>query len=200
VLSPIDLFLGQGLHLYKHVCSEFARAAHLIEFRRHIVARHDDVAFWHQLREQTVKAPQASIRLGLVILLIEHMMGDFAPCELTSWTVKTLPRAAFDWVHLYGRRSALASFPGSKLYLLLQNALESAGVPPKRSLRHVLLPRRLPPAIAHGPADETLLGRLSRYSRQARYFFFRLRFHVVQGACYLLESIRWRNLRNELAP
>ena len=39
VLSPVDLFLGQGLHVYKHVYSEFSRAAHLLEFRRHVLLR-----------------------------------------------------------------------------------------------------------------------------------------------------------------
>ena len=44
VLSPVDLFLGQGLHVYKHVFrEEFSRAAHLLEFRRHVLFRfHDD--------------------------------------------------------------------------------------------------------------------------------------------------------------
>ena len=48
VLSPVDLFLGQGLHAYKHVCSEFSRVAHLLEFRRHVLARRDD----HDLLER----------------------------------------------------------------------------------------------------------------------------------------------------
>jgi hypothetical protein len=199
VLSPVDLFLGQGLHLFKHVCSEFARAAHLIEFRRHILARYNDVKFWQMLQEKTSTDSNARMRLGLVIGLIAHVMGDFAPLALTSWTVDCLPAAAVDWVELYGRRSVLATFPGSKLYLLLQSALEGAGLPPKRSLRQSLLPRRLPPLIAHGAAGETFRVRLKRYRRQGHFIFFRLRFHVVEGLHYLLESARWRNLRNGLA-
>src|SRR6202034_4279386 len=50
VLSPVDLFLGQGLHAYKHVCSEFSRVAHLLEFRRHVLVRRDDRGFWSQLQ------------------------------------------------------------------------------------------------------------------------------------------------------
>ena len=199
VLSPVDLFLGQGLHVFKHVCSEFARAAHLIEFRRHILARHDDMKFWQLLQQQTASDTDACIRLGLVIQLISHVMGDFAPPALTAWTVDRLPAAAFDWVRLYGRRSVLASIPGSKLYLLLQSALEGAGLPAKRSLRQSLLPHRLPPSIAHGVADEALWARLNRYRRQIHFILSRLRFHVVEGLHYLLESARWRNLRNGLA-
>ena len=26
-----------GLHVYKHLCSEFSRTAHLLEFRRHVL-------------------------------------------------------------------------------------------------------------------------------------------------------------------
>ena len=199
VLSPIDLFLGQGLHLFKHVCSELARTAHLIEFRRHVIARYDDLEFWMLLEKRTADDPNARMRLGLVLQLIAHVMGDFAPLALTAWTVGCLPAAVLDWVHYYGRRSVLATFPGTKLYLLLQAALEDAGVPSKRSLRQSLLPRRLPPAIAHGAADETLWNRLRRNGQQLHFIFFRMRFHVVAGLHYLLESARWRNLRSGLA-
>ncbi len=48
VLSPADLFLGQGVHCFKHICSDFSRAAHLIEFRRHVLARYDDMPFWNE--------------------------------------------------------------------------------------------------------------------------------------------------------
>lgn len=199
VLSPVDLFLGQGLHLFKHVCSEFARAAHLIEFRRHILARHDDARFWQLLQERTASDSSARMRLGLVIRLISHVMGDFAPLALTAWTADCLPAAAIDWVQFYGRRSVLASFPGSKLYLLLQSVLEDAGLPAKRTLRQALLPRRLPPAIAHRAAGETVRDRMRRYRRQLHFTIFRLRFHIVEGLHYLLESARWRNVRNGLA-
>ena len=52
VLSPIDLFLGQGLHAHKHICSEFLRAAHLLEFRRHVLFHRDDASFWNTLQSK----------------------------------------------------------------------------------------------------------------------------------------------------
>ena len=82
--------------------------------------------------------------------LFPRTMGPFAPHRaLSCWTVDHLPENARLWVDLYGRRSPLASFPGSKLYLLLENELESEGMVARRSLRQALLPHRLPPAIAH---------------------------------------------------
>ncbi|AXC11262.1 hypothetical protein ACPOL_1926 [Acidisarcina polymorpha] len=199
VLPRADLFLGQGLHLFKHVCSEFFRTAHLIEFRRHVIARRYDHAFWNELRSLAEQNRLAPIALGVITLLITRVMGEFAPEALTSWTVDRLPAAARLWVDLYGRHSVLASFPGSKLYLFLHRELQLFGAPAQRSLRRVLLPLRLPPAITHGTADEHLQARLRRYRAELHYLTFRMRFHTVEGLRYLRESIRWQQHLNGLA-
>jgi len=198
VLRPVDLFLGQGLHLYKHVCGECWRAAHLIEFRRHVLARYHDTAFWQELRKLAEGNLRASVGLGVIILLATDTMGDFAPEELTCWTVDRLPSRIRLWVETYGRRSVVVGHPGSKLYLLLQQELERAGLTTKRSLRQALLPARLPPAITHGSANETHLARLARYRRQGRFILFRLHFHLVEGLRYLWESARWQQYINRL--
>jgi len=197
ILPPVDLFLGQGLHLYKHVCGQYWRVAHLIEFRRHIIARHDDRAFWHELQQQVAGNRSTCIRLGVVTHLITHLMGQFAPQAFTRWTVDTLPTPARLWVERYGHRTALAGFPGNKLYLILEQELETAGLPVRRTLLQALVPRRLPPAIAHATEGETLLTRLRRHRRQWLYNLARLRFSVVEGARYLRESVLWRQYRNE---
>lgn len=199
VLSPADLFLGQGVHCFKHICSDFSRAAHLIEFRRHVLTRYDDTAFWNELRQIAQQNTSAPFALGVITLLITHMMGTFAPDALTNWTVDKLPSRVRLWVELYGRRAALASFPGNKLYLLLHRELVSSGVPAKRSLRHALLPFSLPPLVVHAQTHETLWMFARRYGAQLRFILFRLRFHVVQGLSYLRESARWRRYTNGLA-
>jgi len=200
VLSPVDLFLGQGLHLYKHVCSPCSRIAHHIEFRRHIIARYHDDAFWSALRNLAEANPRAPAALGLVTLLISHIMGDFAPAAFTCWTVDRVPADARRWVEIYGQRTVLASFPGSKLYLLLQQAMEQAGVPAKRSLREALIPRGLPPAISHGIEGETLPMRFRRHRKQLQYIFARFRFHVVEGLRYVWESAQWRKQTKQQFP
>ena len=196
VLHPVDLFLGQGLHLYKHVCGEFWRTAHLIEFRRHVLMRYHDTAFWQELRKLAEGNLRATVGLGVITLLISHTMGDFAPEELTGWTTDALPIRVRLCVERYAQRSVFASHPGSKLYLVLQQELERSGLTAKRSLRHALLPSRLPPAIAHPSANESVPARLARYRRQAEFILFRLRFHLVEGLRYLWESNRWRQYVN----
>jgi Uncharacterised nucleotidyltransferase len=196
VLSPVDLFLGQGLHAYKHVCSEFSRTAHLLEFRRHVLARRDDEIFWDELRAVAEEDPKTFLGLGVVTQLISHVMGDFAPEGFTNWTVARLPRATRRWVEMYGCRTVLGSFPGNKLYLLLQRELESAGVPSKRSLRQALLPSRLPPPVTRASADETMSIRIRRYRMQIQLIFSRLRFHIIEGLRYAWESYRWWQRKN----
>ncbi len=199
VLSAVDLFLGQGLHLYKHVSNDFARTSHLIEFRRHVIARSDDMAFWAELRSHAGENPRAQIGLGVVTLLITRVMGSFAPEAFTSWTVDCLPAAARLWVEMYGHRTVLASFPGTKLYLLLQKELEAAGAPAKRSLRRALLPLRLPTPVVHAKKHETLPETYRRLRTQLQFILFRLHFHIVEGLRYLCESWRWRQRLNGLA-
>ncbi len=196
-LSPADLLLGQGLHLFKHVCSDFSRAAHLLEFRRHVLAHLEDDAFWRELqclaRKQSEGEPGAWCGNA-----VDHSRdGRF--CSSVAYPLDRRPssrfRAALDrtvWLPL----AFSSSFPGSKLYLLLQRELVPVGIPAKRTLRRALLPLRLPPPISPASANDTFPVRLRRYRAQLRYVCFRLRFHLVEGTRYMWELFRWRQHRN----
>jgi hypothetical protein len=192
VLSPVDLFLGQGLHLYRHVCSEFMRTGHLIEFRRHVISRYEDGAFWNRLRAQAEGNARSTVGLGVAVLVITRVMGAFAPEALTCWTVDRVPANVRRWVTLYGHHAVLATFPGSKLYLLLQKELPDASFPAKRSRLKALLPRCLPPAITHVARGEAPRARIRLYRSQIRFLLFRLRFHLIAGLRYMRESAQWR--------
>lgn len=199
VLSDVDLFLGQGLHLYKHVCSEFSRAAHLVEFRQHVLVRREDAAFWTEMRAAAEKDARAPLALGVVTLLITNLMGSFAPDALTCWTVDRLPAEVRLWVAMYGHRVVFSDFPGTKLYLLLQSVMETSGAPAKRTVRRTLVPLRLPPPIAHEVPGETVRTRMRRHWFQLRFIFWRLRFHSVEDVRYLWESWRWRRALRRLS-
>lgn len=194
VLAPPDLFVGQGLHLYKHVCSEFYRPAHLLEFRRHVLTRYSDSRFWEQVRERGERSLRTTLALGLVTLLAERTMGPFAPEQLTSWTADRLPFTVRAWVDRYGTRSAVMSQPGNKLYLLLQQEVEALGIGSRRTIQQTLVPRRLPPAIVHGAPNETFSARVRRNVFQCRFILYRLRFHLVADLGYLREARAWRRI------
>ncbi len=192
VLCPVDLFLGQALHLYKHISGQFTRTAHLIEFRRHVIARRHDLAFWRQLRALAERNRCKPIALGVVTLFIARLMGDFAPPAFTSWTVDRVPLPARLWIETYAHDSALADAPGSKLHLLLQQALDPSAVSAQRSIHQALIPRRLPIAIAVAHPTEGFVARILRNARQLRFVLSRVRFHLVEGLLYLRESRRFR--------
>jgi Uncharacterised nucleotidyltransferase len=192
VLNPTDLFLGQGLHIYKHLRGQSTRTAHLLEFRRHVIARSGDLAFWRELRVLAEMNPHAPVGLGVVIQIITRMMGDFAPLALTSWTVDRLPSAARLWIDMYGHDSILADSPGTKLHLFLEEALAPTGMAAKRSLRQTLVPPPTPPTIVHVASDEDLLARVRRHWAQLKFTSLRARFHFREGLRYLRESRRWR--------
>jgi hypothetical protein len=195
VLPAVDLFLWQGLHAFKHICSEFSRAAHMVEFRRHVLARRNDLAFWKELEAKAGDNPRMYWALGMVTLLIESAMGDFAPDALKSWTADRVPSPMRLWVERFGRRTLLGSFPGNKRFLLLQRELEIAGVPAKRTVRQQLLPLKLPPVFEHAQPHESLRARLRRMRSRLRFLFFRLRFHVGAGIEYAWIAPRWRKQR-----
>lgn len=192
VLSPVDLFLGQGLHAFKHVCGEYSRASHLLEFRRHILARGEDALFWDEVRHRASGDPRAWVGLGVVTLLVSQEMGEFAPTALTHWTVQALPSPVQRWVAKYGRRALMGSHPGSKLYLILEEELRRAGISAGRPTRRALVPSRFPPAVVRGLPRERLPVRLRRYRMQCGFLLARLHFHVVEGIRYAWEAYRWQ--------
>jgi hypothetical protein len=198
-LAPVELFLGQGLHAYKHICSEFFRASLLLEFRRHVLSRGNDQEFWTELADRVAGNRRAAIGLGVVTLLATQVMGEFAPKALTEWTVAALPNAAHLWVTQYGQRVVLEDFPGSKLYLLLEKELEREGIPSKRLLRDSLLPSRLPPPIIRPREGESFSERLARQRMQLKFILHRLRFHLIEGTRYIWELLAWRLIKKRLA-
>ena len=197
-LSSVDSFIGQGLHVYKNVCAEFLRAAHVWEFRNAVRSRRHDTDFWNAVRAAAIDNQSVSIRLGVVLLLITEVLGEFAPDSLTYWTVPLVPTAARIWIRIYGHRSVLGKFPGNKRYLFLQRELEKAGVCPRRKLVESLIPTRFPPPIIRPLPNESPAIRFARSWMQLKFITQRLRFHLIAGLDYRRESRLWRKATREI--
>lgn len=195
-LSPVDLMLGQGLHLYKHVCSEFFRASHVLEFHEHMVARNSDTEFWPRLRAEADRNSIAALKLGVVIFLAAKLCGRVEAAEHVG--SERTPAAARFWVEQYGVGAIFGDAPGTKLYLLLQNVMAEAGVPSHRSTLRVLVPASLP-RITTPPPNESWPDRFRRYRLQARFLRSRLRFHAIEGFRYICEAIIWSREREKSA-
>ena len=199
MLSPVDIFRGQAMHIFKDVCCGTSRTAHLLEFYRHVLSRRDDDAFWRELRCRAEGDRSTCFGIGMVTYLVASILGDFAPKALTAWTVEVLPPSVCLWVHRYGRHTVLGNHPGTKFFLLLQKELESAGIPRRSWVKKSLWPSRLPPIVIRGSSGEPFSTRIARYRVQLRFVFERLRFHIVEGIRYTLESRRWRQHLDRLS-
>ncbi len=190
-LSPADIFVQQGQHLFKHMCSEFIRASWVLEYWRHICARKTDAAFWRETERVAAREPGASIAIGAATLLATLVFGPFAPLELSRWSMDQLPPAICLWVQLYGQRILLSDIPRSKLYLLLLKQLNSDSKAGRIERRRRLFPLHLPQRITRPDSKESMKERLRRNKIQALFGMRRLGFHLAQGLLLAIEGPRW---------
>ena len=189
-LSPADQLIGQALHILGHLRGESTRPSWLLEYRRHVTARREDIAFWHEVRLLASGYPPAATALGLCTFLATELFGMVSPSEFDAWTLDSLPSGVKLWAERYGREAVLADFPGTKLYLLLNSELECV----KRVNLRRLLPMHRAPRVLHAGSRDTLLLRARRELVQLRFILFRLRFHLTQGMRYAVEAGRWKTL------
>jgi len=200
VLAPVDLFLGQGLHAFKHLLSEFVRAAYLVEFRRHVLFRSGDRAFWQALEQRAAENPTAAATLGATTLLTTLLTGEFAPEAFTHWTICRIPPAVRLWLQLYARRGVLAPYPGNKLYLLLERALDNSESRPVFTLRQQFLPLHLPAGVIRAFPNEALSMRMRRFWMNFKRGLERIHFHIAEAPRFAWELRRWTRLVNRVAP
>lgn len=201
VLASRDMFLAQAFHLLRHIRGEWTRLSWLLEFRYFVRSRHDDVSFWSDMREHAQDS-DSSLAMGIVTLLATELFGEFAPGELVEWTVDTLPTQVRLWINRYARQAVLTEFPGTKLYLLLEQALASDTHARRHARRTKLLPAHLPGKIATS-TNSLGLNSMPGSLIEVRYILFRLWFHIVAGVHYWLEARRWKRallVAKEIGP
>jgi Uncharacterised nucleotidyltransferase len=191
-LAPADVFIAQAMHIFKHLCSACTRLSWLLEYQHHVAVRYQDQSFWNEVRSLAGTQRQASIAIGLTTLLSTKIFGTEAPPQLEEWTSARLPTGVRLWAEQYGEESILADFPGTKLYLLLQEELRGNQESWKQTKRSKLLPLQPPPRIVRTGTDDDLGKRIRSEVYQMRFVLFRLRFHVVEGFRYLIEVSRWK--------
>ncbi len=190
-LCESDKFLAQALHLFGHLRSEWTRAAWVLEYRNYIQARGKDDGFWNKVRERATENVKASVAIGMSSKFATKTFGDCEVPNLDSWTSAVLPKSFNLWIERYANDVLLANFPGSKLYLLLDEGSDTKQMVNATRLRK-LLPMRRPPRVVYAAATTPVGARWSGWLEEAKYFLLRLRFHVATGLRYLVEVPRWR--------
>jgi hypothetical protein len=191
-LTRADQFIAQALHIFKHLCSACTRVSWLLEYQHHVAVRYQDRAFWQEVREHAGNDADISIAIGLATLLSFRIFGGRAPAQLEEWTSARLPAGVKLWAEHYGKEAILADFPGTKLYLLLQEELRGNDESWKQAKHSRLMPSRRAPRIVSVSTNDTAWKHLRNEYFQLRFILIRLRFHVVEGVHYLIEASRWK--------
>jgi hypothetical protein len=197
-LPASDMFVAQAVHLFRHLRSEWTRMSWLLEFRNCAAFRRDDPDFWEAVQGRVAGQPMATLALAAATSITSKAFGDCGP---DAWVKRidhmTIPSVRL-WIERYGEEVMLSDYPGSKLYLLLEQQL-SQGPTRSRTLGK-LLPLRLPQAVTAAPG-ETVRERVVAAKYRWKYFWFRFRFHFAQGFRYAWQARRWKRLsRDVLQP
>jgi Uncharacterised nucleotidyltransferase len=188
-LSNCETFLELALHLFKHLKSEWTRASWILEYVSFVNLHCKDENLWHEVQGRILRHREAKIAVGVTTLIADKSFGISPLPELLANVVDELPQAVRLWVNRYMNDILLASFPGTKRYLLLREALSS-----EEKRFGWLLPLHRPSRITIRSADESIVSLLKREKSEISYLLFRLRFHFTQGVSYMMEAPRWKKM------
>ncbi len=179
-LSRERMFVEQALHLTKHLRHEWTRASWMLELRNAIRTESSCAAFWQAVQNQC-EAHAVSRLVGVALAATEAVFPSSVPLELGAWGAKQMDKSVAQWIERYALRVVTAQFPGTKLYVLLNDALAGNRQAVGRRQR-VLVPLRLPGVIKSRHASaRAKLG----------YLWVRSKFHVREGVRLVREERAW---------
>jgi hypothetical protein len=191
-LTNCDKFLELALHLFKHLKSEWTRASWILEYSNFINFHSREESLWLDVQRRARPSSEISLAVGVATLLADRNFDmPYIPNVLTQ-VVRDLPPLVRLWVERYGDSVLFASFPGTKLYLLLEEVLFSNENAEGYVKRQKLLPLHRPPRVVLRGEEEKLLLKIKQLRSETGYFFFRLWFHTRQGFSYMVEARRWK--------
>jgi hypothetical protein len=196
VASDSDAFINQSLHIFGRISSEWTRLSWLLEYKAFVDFRRDDDAFLREVQKGAQNSSDRIIAIGIALSLIKVILGATIPTSLEEWTIRKLDVSVHLWIQRYGEEALLADYPGTKLYLYLQDLLASSqGV---KSNDDINTPSR-PPLFpsSHISKPKSLRRQCYRALAKANRKIFRMKFHFRENLRIALNNRHWRKLLSE---
>jgi hypothetical protein len=190
-LSDADQLLSQARHIFEHLQGEWTRIAWLLEYSNAMRARQNDDEVWRDAVVAVNAAPGIRTGVAVASLVTEFAFGTALPGEFRDHTIGLLRPEVRLWLERYYEELMLKEHPGSKLYLLLGDVLESDGVQWLEKRRRRLLPLHVPIRVMPKERDN-LRMMWTLETEQLRFSANRAWFHLAEGLRYKLEAARWR--------
>lgn len=188
-LPKIEVFEEQCLHVFRHLRSEQTRLSWILEYSNFVHLHREDEEFWSEIRRRCDVDPSFACAFLCLDSLASHFFGACAPLWLEDLKARYLTDGLEKWLNRYAWDVALADFPGTKLYLLLERELMESQEEWQRMARRALFPLHRPPQVV----ISTHAGNRNRqYSRgRLRHVFARTQFHVREACRVSYELVRW---------
>lgn len=191
-LSECDKLLGQALHLFKHFQTEWTRTAWMLEYANAIRSHRNNESLWQETIAAISVAPETKIGIGVASLITSRAFGVVPPARFTACTLGEMTEQIRLWVDRYQDELVYIEYPGSKLYLLLQDVLLQDRQEWQSQRRRKLLPSRLPPKTILTAQSHDIGLRAKTMFARICFIWTRLRFHVAEGLRYKIEAARWK--------
>jgi len=193
-LPNCDKFLELASHLFKHLKSEWTRASWVLEYSSFINFHSRDEALWLDVQKRATSNPEISLAVGAATLLADQNFDMPHIPDILTRIARDLPPLVRLWIERYGDSVLFAPFPGTKLYLLLEEVLFSDENAQLYVKRKKLLPLHRPSRAVLRGAEERVFFNIKQLRSEIGYFLFRLWFHITQGLSYAVEAPRWKRM------
>jgi hypothetical protein len=191
ILSDCDRFIALAHHLFKHLESEWTRASWILEYVNFVNFNEKNDVLWAEVRGCASESEETKLAIGVATWVSQQIFNIRRMPDALAWTIQQLPQTVCLWLDRYGRKVIFATFPGTKIHLLLHRAIAHDGIVGFRETKRPF-PLHRPARITVKNQSTSLPVNLRKVLEECRFFLFRLYFHLRQGCYYMIEAARWK--------